>query len=496
MGIAVDAASRGLKTLLLEQSDFAKATSSRSTKLIHGGVRYLAQGNIKLVFDALKERGILLRNAPHLIKKQLFVIPCYTTWEKIKYFIGLKLYDWLSGPLSFGGSKSVSTKKIVQIFPAINRKNLKGGVTYYDGQFDDTRLAINLAQTAAEKNAVLLNYFKVSALKKENGKINGVVAIDAEENKEYYLRSKTVVNATGVFVDTILKMDDAQSKPLVRPSQGVHIVVDKSFLEGDKSLLIPETSDGRVLFAVPWHNHVLIGTTDTPIREYSLEPVAMEQEVNFILETIAQYLKTAPTKKDVLTVFAGLRPLAASPGNEEKTREISRDHKIIVNTSGLITITGGKWTTYRKMAQDTINVAIKNGLLPDSIGQTTRIPLHGFSTSTDETHLAVYGSDAKKIKELQEENVCFNEKLVASMPYTMAEVVWCIRNEMARTIEDVLARRIRILFLNAQAAIEAAPVVAETLKKELEQTEEWKQNQLSDFLKLAKGYQVIHLQHN
>ena len=261
-------------------------------------------------------------------------------------------------------------------------------------------------------------------------------------------------------------------------------------------MLIPETSDGRVLFAVPWHNHVLIGTTDTPIRDYSLEPVAMEQEVNFILETVAQYLKTAPTKKDVLTVFAGLRPLAASPGNEEKTREISRDHKIIVNTSGLITITGGKWTTYRKMAQDTVNVAIKNGLLPDSIGQTTRIPLHGFSTSTDETHLAVYGSDAKKIKELQEENVCFNEKLVASMPYTMAEVVWCIRNEMARTIEDVLARRIRILFLNVQAAIEAAPVVAETLKKELEQTEEWKQNQLSDFLKLAKGYQVIHLQHN
>ena len=473
---------------MLEQADFAKGTSSRSTKLIHGGVRYLAQGNIKLVFDALKERGILLRNAPHLIKKQLFVIPCYTAWEKIKYFIGLKLYDWLSGPLSFGSSKYINAKELLQLFPSINTKNLKGGVTYFDGQFDDARLAINLAQTAAEKGAVLLNYFQVTALEKKNEKINGVVAIDVEEKKEYHLRTKAVINATGVFVDAVLKMDDADCKPLVRPSQGVHIVVNRSFLEGANSLLIPQTRDGRVLFVVPWHHHLLIGTTDTPLKTYSLEPIALEQEINFILETIGQYLKNPPTKKDILTVFAGLRPLAAAPNNEEKTKEISRDHKIIISASGLVTITGGKWTTYRKMAQDTINAAIKNGLVQPSNSQTTKISIHGSTIEANDTHLAIYGSDAKKIKELQEKDPWMKEPIAPTMPYTKAEVVWCIRNEMARTIEDVLARRLRILFLNALAAMEAAPLVAEILKEELAQTEEWKQTQLSDFLQLAKGY--------
>jgi glycerol-3-phosphate dehydrogenase len=488
LGIAVDAASRGLKTLLLEQSDFAKGTSSRSTKLIHGGVRYLAQGNIKLVFDALKERGILLRNAPHLIKKQLFVIPCYTALEKIKYFIGLKMYDWLSGPLSFGGSKYISAKKIRELFPTINKKNLVGGVTYYDGQFDDARLAIDLAQTAAEKGAVLLNYFKVTALTKEKEKINGVVAFDVEENKEYRLQSKLVINATGVFVDAVLKMDKADSKPLVRPSQGVHIVVDKVFLKGNNSLLIPKTTDGRVLFALPWHDHVLMGTTDTPLQAYDLEPVALEQEVDFILKTVAQYLEAPPARKDILTVFAGLRPLAASPDNAEKTKEISRDHKIIISASGLVTITGGKWTTYRKMARDTINAAIEKNLLPASVSKTSKIPIHGFAGNDDSTHLRVYGSDAKKIKELQEQNAWMNETMVPTMPYTKAEVVWCIRNEMARTVEDVLARRLRILFLNAHAAIQAAPVVAEILKNELGQSDEWEQSQLRDFIALAKGY--------
>ena len=488
LGIAVDAASRGYKTLLLEQSDFAKGTSSRSTKLIHGGVRYLAQGNIKLVFDALRERGILLRNAPHLIKKQLFVIPCYSAWEKLQYYIGLKIYDWLSGPLSFGGSKYISPKKILQLFPNISNKNLKGGVTYFDGQFDDARLAINLAQTAAEKGAVLLNYFKVNAFKKEKGKIKGVLAVDSEVNKEYYLRAKVLINATGVFVDSILKMDDINAQPLVRPSQGVHIVVENKFLKGENSLLIPKTPDGRVLFAVPWYQYVLIGTTDTPLNEYQIEPKALTKEVDFILETVSQYFKTAPQKEDIQTVFAGLRPLAASPSNEEKTKEISRDHKIIVSASGLITITGGKWTTYRKMAEDAIKTAIKNSLLPPTHSQTTKTPIHGFSSAIEETHLTVYGSDAEKIKELQQQNLWMKEKLAPSMPYTKAEVVWGIRNEMARTIEDILARRLRILFLNAHAAIEAAPIVAEIIKAELGQTEEWKQRQLDNFIQLANGY--------
>lgn len=485
LGIAVDAATRGYKTLLLEQSDFAKGTSSRSTKLIHGGVRYLAQGNIKLVFDALKERGILLRNAPHLIKKKLFVIPCYSALEKIKYFVGLKLYDWLSGPLSFGSSKYISKKKIRELFPNINYKKLQGGVTYFDGQFDDARLAITLAQTAADNGAVLINYCRVISLTKKNGKLTGLTAINLDEQKEYHLQTKAIINATGVFVDDILKLDEPGNRNLVRPSQGVHIVVDKKFLEGNSSLLIPRTPDGRVLFAVPWHEHLLIGTTDTPLQQHSLEPKAMDAEINFILGTVAQYLKTPPQRKDILTVFAGLRPLAASQNDEEKTKEISRDHKIIIGPSGLITITGGKWTTYRRMAADAIETAIKNKLLPPSVSHTSKLHLHGFTQSANEDHLEVYGSDAQKIKKLWQEEPWMKERIIASFPYTKAEVVWCIRNEMARTVEDVLARRLRILFLDAKAAIEAAPVVATILKDELPQ---WKEKQLADFIDLAKNY--------
>jgi glycerol-3-phosphate dehydrogenase len=441
------------------------------------------------VFDALKERGLLLRNAPHLIKKKLFVIPCYSLFEKIKYFVGLKLYDWLAGPLSFGSSKYVSRKKLLEVFPNLNDNNLQGGVTYFDGQFDDARLAMSLAQTAVENGGVVLNYCKVVSLKKENGKLAGLTTIDVEEEKEYFIKTKAIINATGVFVDAILKMDERDKRNLVRPSQGVHIVVDKSFLRGDNSLLIPKTPDGRVLFTVPWMGHLLIGTTDTPLQQHTLEPKALESEVNFIVETVARYLKKAPQKKDILTVFAGLRPLAASQNdNDKKTKEISRDHKIIVNSSGLITITGGKWTTYRKMAVDAIEVAIKNNLLPSSSSKTTKLHLHGFTATNDETHLAVYGSDAEKIKALWKEHECTKEKLVASMPYTKAEAVWCIQKEMARTVEDILARRLRILFLNAKAAMEAAPVVAEILQNELNKSEEWKQKQLKDFTELAKAY--------
>ena len=442
---------------------------------------------MKLVFDALKERGVLLRNAPHLVQKKLFVIPCYSIWERYKYFIGLKLYDWLAGPLSFGSSKTISAKKMLQLFPTINNKNLKGGVTYYDGQFDDARLAINLAQTAVENGAVVLNYLQVVSLEKEDDKLSGVTAIDNETGKKYYLKAKCIINATGVFVDDILKMDDAVRKPLVRPSQGVHIVVDKSFLPGDNSLLIPKTPDGRVLFAVPWHDHVVIGTTDTALDKHSLEPTVTEKEVQFILDTVAQYLKIPPERKDILTVFAGLRPLAASEDHKEKTKEISRDHKIITTSSGLITITGGKWTTYRKMAVDVLNVAIDNGLLSMTTSRTKDLPVHGAPDRTNNSSLSIYGSDAEEIMQLQQAP-SMNKKLVEGMAYTKAEVAWCIRNEMARTIEDVLARRLRILFLNAQAAMEAAPIVAEILKNELQQTEEWKENQLADFFKLAKGY--------
>jgi len=488
LGIAVDAANRGYSTLLLEGEDFAKGTSSRSTKLIHGGVRYLAQGHIDLVFKALRERGSLLKNAAHLVKSQSFIIPCYSQKDKWKYLVGLKLYDWLSGGLSIGSSSYVSRQKVMELLPNVQSKGLVGGVEYFDSQFDDSRLAINLAQTAAANGAVVLNYCKVTSLLKTNGTIIGVVATDVESKTEYQFNSKVVVNATGIFVDDILKMDEPQRRPLVKPSQGIHLVLDRSFLKGSHALLIPKTQDGRVLFAVPWHQHLLVGTTDTPLNKPTIEPVALDEEIQFVLQTVKEYLSVAPTEKDVLSVFAGLRPLAAKEANVNSTKEISRDHKLLVNHSGLVTITGGKWTTYRRMAEDTINKIIAVGVLPSKPCKTRSLKIHGCTTSFVEGHLAVYGSDAEAIKELIKSEPLWNRKLVQRLPNTEAEVIWAIRNEMARTPEDVLARRMRILFLDALAAIEAAPRVTELIAEELNYDEEWKAVQLARFVTLAKQY--------
>jgi glycerol-3-phosphate dehydrogenase len=492
LGTAVDAASRGCKTLLLEQADFAKGTSSRSTKLVHGGVRYLAQGNIGLVYEALHERGLLLQNAPHLVKRQLFIIPCYSWFAKVQYFVGLKLYDWLAGKFSFGRSKLLSRDKVIGAIPEIAIKGLRGGVAYWDGQFDDARLAINLAQTAAEQGATSLNYFKVTGLQKGNdGKINGVIAGDTETGKEYALRAKSVVNATGVFVDDILQMDKEASKPLVRSSQGVHLVLDKAFLAGDKALMIPKTSDGRVLFAVPWHDHVLVGTTDTPLNSHSLEPVALDKEISFILATAGEYLTKAPARKDVLSVFAGLRPLAAPDKETGATKEISRSHQLIVNPSGLITITGGKWTTYRKMAEDVVDKVIELTGLDKMPCVTYDLKIYGFAQPGDD-HLSVYGSDAKLINELIKIQPGLGEKLDESLPYVKAEVIWAVKNEMARTVEDVLARRLRLLFLNAKAAMKLAPLVAELVANELEYDLKWREDQIDHFIALANQYLAIN----
>ena len=488
LGVAVDAASRGYKTLLLEQSDFAKATSSRSTKLVHGGVRYLAQGQIKLVYDALHERGILLHNAAHLVKKQAFIIPCYSIWEKIKYLAGLKIYEKLSGRFSFGRPEFVKRKEINKYLPGLRTKGLRGGVRYYDGQFDDARLALNLAQTAAEKGAVVLNYFKVVKLLKDKEKMSGLVAIDMETKKEHVLNTRAVVNATGVFVDDILKMENAAAKPMIKPSQGVHLMLDKSFLDSSTALMIPKTSDGRVLFAVPWHDHLLVGTTDTPTEKHVLEPKALDREIGFILDTVRQYLATPPERKDVLSVFAGLRPLAAPENDEHPTKEISRDHKLFVNPSGLVTITGGKWTTYRKMAEETVNKVIEVGGLEPQSCRTKDLPVHAYRESGSACHLSVYGSDEEEIKTLIEVEPMLANRLVKQLPYTEAEVIWAVRNEMARTVEDVLARRLRMLFLDARAAIAAAPRVAALMAKELGLDENWKREQLIDFIKLANGY--------
>jgi glycerol-3-phosphate dehydrogenase len=488
LGIAVDSASRGYSTLLLEQADFAKGTSSRSTKLVHGGVRYLAKGDIRLVYHALDERAIMIKNASHLVKPQSFIIPCYSWLSTIKYMIGLKLYDWLSGRVSFGKSSFFSSKSVIQQLPNINAAGLIAGVEYFDGQFDDARLAINLAQTSASKGGVLLNYCKVAGLHKENGKVKGVLAIDLETNKQYNLSAKAVINATGIFVDDVLKFDEPNRKPLVRPSQGIHLVLPNSFLNSSNAILIPETRDGRVLFAVPWHGHVLVGTTDTPLPSNSLEPIALEEEIEFILETVKTYFSVAPTRTDVLSVFAGLRPLAANNKSTNSTKEISRDHKLLVSSSGLITITGGKWTTYRKMAEETVNKAIEVAGLAKATCQTKKLKVHGCTTALIEGHLSVYGTDAAGIKLLIKENPLLDKRLVHHLPYTEAEVVWAVRYEMARNAEDVLARRLRILFLDALAAIEAAPRVIELIAEELGYSEDWKRVELATFHQLAYHY--------
>ena len=490
LGTALDSCTRGYKTLLLEQADFSKGTSSRSTKLVHGGVRYLAQGDISLVLEALHERGLLRQNAPHLVKNQSFIIPNYSWWTGPFFTVGMKVYDMMAGSLGLGPSEHISKEETLKAIPNLSGKDLNGGVIYYDGQFDDARLAINLAQTIVENDGVALNYFKVIGLLKDNtGMVCGVKAIDEEENRVYEIKAKAVINATGVFVDDILKMDNPESHRMVRPSQGVHIILDKSFLQGNSAIMIPKTSDGRVLFAVPWHNKVVVGTTDTPVDDASLEPRALDEEIEFILKTASKYLKKDPTKEDVLSIFAGLRPLAAPQGEDMSTKEISRSHKLVVSLSGLVTITGGKWTTYRKMAQDTVDKALLIAGLEHRKCVTENMPIHGYVKNVDyQDHLYVYGSDRVKITDLINKNPELGEQLDEKLPFIKAEVVWAVRNEMARTIEDVLARRVRALFLDARASIRMAEQVGTIMANELGYDANWVKNQVEEYTRLAKEY--------
>lgn len=490
LGVALDASLRGYKTLLLEQSDFTKGTSSRSTKLLHGGVRYLAQGDINLVLEALRERGLLLKNAPHLTRNQTFVIPTFSLWKAAYYTIGLKLYDLLAGKLTLGKSEWIGAKRVAKILPTVNAKPLRSGVVYHDGQFDDSRLGITLAQSCSDLGAIVLNYVKVTGLgKNAEGNIDTVFATDLETAKPYTLKAKVVVNATGVFVDDIITMDNPVAKPMIRASQGTHIVLSRAFMPTDYALMIPETSDGRVLFAIPWHDKVVVGTTDVLVETAEAEPRARAEEVDFILSTFGRYTSKKPERSDILSVFAGLRPLVRPPKEGQKTKEISRSHKLFVSPSKLITITGGKWTTYRKMAEETVDMAIIEGKLEPKSCQTEQYKLHGYLEKPDRAdRLNVYGSDAGTIKDLIKNNAYLAEKIISAYPFTKAEIVWSVRKEMARTVEDILARRLRILFLDAKAAIEMAPAVAKIMAEEMGRDTKWAENQIKDFQEVANHY--------
>ena len=492
LGVAVDAAVRGYRTLLLEQDDFAKGTSSRSTKLVHGGVRYLQQGNVSLVLEALRERGLLIRNAPHLVRNLGFVVPNYDWWEGPFYGIGLKVYDVLAGKLGLGPSKWLSREETLERLPTIEPEGLRGGVIYFDGQFDDARLAIALARTAARAGATLLNYARVTDLVRKNGLVAGVRVRDLENDREHEVRARVVVNATGVFTDAILRMDSPDARPIIEPSQGIHIVLDKRFHPSDTAIMVPRTDDGRVLFAVPWHNRVIIGTTDTAVDRAELEPRPLDEEVDFLLAHAARYLAHDPTRADVLSVFAGLRPLVR-PADERDTASISRDHTLTTSASGLVTITGGKWTTYRRMAQDTVDQAIVVGGLDPAPCTTETLDLHGHvgqTTAPSFVARSLYGAEAPLIDALEDERPELARPLDDALPYRMSEIVWGVRHEMARTLEDSLSRRTRALLLDARAALRAAPAVAAVMAAELGRDEAWQRAQLAQFAELAAVYRL------
>lgn len=488
LGAAVDSASRGLKTLLIEQHDFAKASSSRSTKLIHGGLRYLQQGHIPLVLEALRERGRLCRNAPHLIYHRAFFVPSYHWWEGSFYGIGLKIYDMLAGKLGLEPSKHLNREETISILPTIEQKDLRGGTIYYDGQFDDARLAITLALTATHHGASVMNYMKVIDLIKEKNHVSGVKVKDRESGQIHTIKGKVIINATGIFSDEVRHLDDPKTHKIVQPSQGIHLVLDQSFLESETAILIPHTADGRVLFMVPWHDRVLVGTTDTAFETPSLEPVAMEEEIDFVLKEAGKYLTRHPTREDVLSIFAGLRPLISETGSKE-TSAISRNHSILVSHSGLITIAGGKWTTFRKMAEDVIDKALIVGGFEEIPCKTVDLKLHGYLEGADPLDpWSTYGTDGAKIKALIKEDPSLDQFLHPKLPYLKGEIIWAVRHEMARSVEDCLSRRTRSLLLDAKVAVEIAPIVASLMARELRKDKAWEEAQVASFTSLAQNY--------
>lgn len=489
LGTAVDAASRGYRTLLIERFDFCKGTSSRSTKLAHGGVRYLEQLNLTLVLDALRERGHMLRNAPHLVHDLSFVVPAYSYFSLPYYGFGLKVYERMSGRLSFGRSELLSRKETVDRVPGIHQAGLRGGVLYHDGQFDDARYAIALLRTFQDLGGTALNYVEAVGLIERGGKIIGIKALDREQGTIFEIQAKAVVNACGVHAEQTLALDGRPHGSLLAISQGTHFVLPRSFLPGSTALMVPKTADGRVLFAIPWHGATLVGTTDEPVERIPDEPRAMASECRFLLDHITRYLDRRPKPEEILSMWSGLRPLVRKSGG--RTSQLSRDHTILVAPSGLITVTGGKWTTYRRMGQDTIDRAIKVASLPPRKSATLEMKLHGW---TDDLSAAcsewerVYGSDLAVLHELSARDPQLDALLHPRLAFRGREVVWAARYEMARTLEDVLARRTRALFLDARAAIEAAPEVARLLGAELGKSSEWRERQVAAFTEMAANY--------
>ncbi|SIO15837.1 glycerol-3-phosphate dehydrogenase [Halodesulfovibrio marinisediminis DSM 17456] len=494
LGTGVDAASRGYSTVLLEAADFCQATSSRSTKLAHGGVRYLEQMNFSLVYDALHERGRMRRNAPHLVDDRSLIVPTYSRWETFYYGIGLVLYDLLSGPFSFGRSYPMVRNSAFQHVPGLNPVGVRAGVRYHDGQFDDSRYAMTLALTMHELGGCPANHMQVISLVKENGKVRGVVAADKLTGKEYTIRARSVVNATGIFTDILRQMDSPAVKPILQPSQGIHLMLDKSFCPGETGILIPKTDDGRVVFILPWHDKLIVGTTDTEVSGPEMEPKATSEEVDFLLEHVGRYLARKPQRKDVRSVFNGIRPLIKE-GGADGTSALSRDHHLTVSDSELVTIAGGKWTTYRKMSEDVVDVCAKTAHLPEVKCRTSNMPLHGWTRDFEKDDpFRVYGSDVQYLYDMMDEDETLVEFLHPRLPYRKVEVIWAVRSEMAQTLYGVLALRTRALLLDAAATMEAAPEVARLMAAELgltgDEAEKWVDTELAEFDKIASQYVV------
>ncbi len=484
LGIAVDAATRGYGTALVEAGDFAQATSSRATKLVHGGVRYLASGQFHLVYEALHERAVMVRNAPHLVHPLPFVIPAKHAWELPYYGAGLTAYDLLSGKASLGPTRVLGRKTTLERIPGLKPDGLSGGILYHDGQFNDARLSLVLARTAADHGAVVANYARCARLLHTGGKVTGAEIRDEETGAEVTARATVVINATGIFVDEVRRMDEPRREALLTVSRGSHIVVRAELLGGRTAIMVPKTDDGRVIFLIPWQGRVVIGTTDLPASDAVMEPGHTEAEIDYLLELANLYLATPITRDDILSVFSGLRPLVT--GKSATTSKLSREHHIDASASGLITVAGGKWTTYRRMAEDVLSFAIKRAMLPAKQCVSADVPLRGATVSAkvDDPNLREYGTDAPAVEALAAE---YPGMLNAALPYSFAQVAYAVREESARTVEDVLSRRTRALLIDAKAAIGAAAGVAALMRLELEQTPEWERGQVAAFTQLAKA---------